>query len=53
MMGVGGVTHLLALGDDLAGVELRDDAFEDLVHDGRQDALVVVGAELAVDGRER
>ena len=43
----------LALGDELARVELRDDALEHLVDDGRQHALVVVLAELAVDRGER
>jgi hypothetical protein len=43
----------LALGDELARVELGDDALEDLVDDRRQHALVVVLPELAVDGRER
>lgn len=42
-----------ALCDELARVELGDDALEDLVDDGRQHALVVVLAELAVYGRER
>ena len=37
-------THLLALGDDLAGVELSDNTLEDLVNDRRQYTLVVVGA---------
>jgi hypothetical protein len=43
---------VLALGDELRGVELGDDALQDLVHDGRQHALVVVGAQGAVDLRE-
>ena len=34
----------LAHRDQLRGIVLRDDGFENLVHDRRQDALVVVGA---------
>ena len=39
----------LALRDELGGVELGDDGFEDFVADGREDALVVVEAE-ALEG---
>ncbi len=39
----------ISLGDQLAGVELSDDALEHLVDDGGEDALVVVLAEGAVD----
>ena len=35
-----------ALGDELGGVELRDDGFEDFVADGGEHALVVVEAEI-------
>ena len=35
-----------ALGDELGGVELGDDGFEDFVADGGEDALVVVLAEV-------
>lgn len=35
----------LALGDELGGIELRDDGFEDFVADGGKDALVIVLAE--------
>lgn len=34
-----------SLGDELGGVELGDDCFEDFVADGGEDALVVVEAE--------
>ena len=40
---------VLTLCDELGGVELGDDALEDLVDNRGQDALVVVGAEGAVD----
>jgi len=40
----------LSLGDELRGVELGDHGLEHLVYDGREDALVVVGAEVTVDG---
>ena len=46
-------TYLFTLGNQLARVELRDDALEDLVHDRGEHALIVVLAKLAVDGRER
>ena len=36
----------LALGDELGGVELGDDGFEDFVTDGGEDTLVVVLAEV-------
>jgi len=42
----------LALGDELGGVKLGDGRLEDLVADRWQDALVVGGAERAVDGGE-
>ncbi len=38
------------LGDEFGGVELRDDGFEDFVANGREDALVVVGAEVLWGG---
>jgi len=34
------------LGDELGGVELGDDGFEDFVTDGGEDALIVVRAEV-------
>jgi hypothetical protein len=34
------------LGDELGGVELCDDGFEDFVSDGGEDALVVVLAKV-------
>lgn len=36
----------LSLGDELGGVELRDDGLEDFVADGRQDSLIVVDTEV-------
>ena len=39
----------LALRDELGGVELGDDGFEDFVADGGEDALVVVETE-ALEG---
>ena len=45
-------TYLFTLGDELARVELRDDALEDLVHDRGEHALIVILTKLAVDGRE-
>ena len=36
----------LTLGDELGGIELRDDGLENLVSDRRQDTLVVVEAEI-------
>jgi hypothetical protein len=38
----------VALGYELGGVELGDDGLEDLVSDGGEDTLVVVGAEVLV-----
>ena len=46
-------TNLLTLSDNLAGVKLRHHAFEDLVHNGRQDTFIIVGAQLAVNSRKR
>ena len=49
-----------AIGEELVGVELRDDSFEDLVADGGKDFFVVLEAEVLhdegefiVSGRER
>lgn len=39
----------LSLRNQLAGIELGDNAFENLVDDGRQNALIVVGAEGSID----
>ena len=41
--------YLFTLSDDLAGVKLSDDALKHLVDNGRQDALIIIGAQLAVD----
>ncbi len=41
---------MFTLGDDLTGVELCNDALEDLVDDGREDTLVIVCTQLSVDG---
>ena len=38
------VRHGLTLGDELGGVELSDDGFEDFVADGGEDSFVVVSA---------
>jgi hypothetical protein len=38
----------LTLGNELGGVELRDDGFEDFVTDGGEDSLVIVEAEVLV-----
>lgn len=45
-LGADAVRHGLALGDELGGVELGDDGFEDFVAYGGEDALVVVLAEV-------
>lgn len=42
----------LSLRDQLARVELGYYGFEDFVHDGREDAFVVVLSEFSVDGWE-
>lgn len=44
-LGTDTVGHLLTLGDELGGVELRNDGFENFVTDRGEDALVVVGTE--------
>ena len=36
----------LTLGDELGGVELGDDSFQDFVSDGGEDTLVVVGTKV-------
>jgi hypothetical protein len=38
----------LTLGNELGGVKLRDDGFEDFVTDGGEDSLVIVEAEVLV-----
>jgi hypothetical protein len=43
--------NILSLGDQLGGVELSNDALEDLVDDTGKDALVVVGSKGTVDLR--
>jgi hypothetical protein len=45
-VGADAVGHGFALGDELGGVELGDDGFEDFVADGGEDALVVIHAEV-------
>jgi hypothetical protein len=45
-VGADAVRDGFALGDELGGVELGDDGFEDLVADGGEDALVVVLAQV-------
>ncbi|CAL9128039.1 unnamed protein product, partial [Musa acuminata var. zebrina] len=40
------------LGEQLVGIELRNDRFKDLVADGREDFLVVLGAKGGEDGGE-
>jgi hypothetical protein len=47
-VGADAVGHGFTLGDELGGVELRDNGFEDFVADGGEDALVVVEAEVLV-----
>ena len=44
------VAYLFTLSDDLTRVELCDDALEYLVDDGRQDAFIIISAQLSVDG---
>lgn len=44
-LGTDTVGNLFTLGDELGGIELRDDGFEDFVTDGGKDALVIVGTE--------
>lgn len=34
------------LSDELGGVKLSDDSFEDFVTDGRQNTLIVIGTEI-------
>ena len=41
----------LPLRDELGGVELGDDGFEDFIADGGEDALVVVETEVLVGGK--
>ncbi len=43
-VGANAVADGFSLSDELCGVELRDDGFEDLVTDGGEDTLIVVGA---------
>lgn len=45
-VGADAVRHGFTLGDQLGGVELRDDGLEDFVANGGEDTLVVVGAEV-------
>ena len=44
--------HVFSLRDELTGVELGHDAFEHLVDDARQHAVIIVGAQRAVDLRQ-
>lgn len=41
--------YVFTLSDQLAGVELGNHALQDLVHNGRKDAFIIVLAKLAVD----
>jgi hypothetical protein len=45
------VSYVFSLGDELAGIELRHDALQDLIYDGGQDSFIKVLAELAEYGR--
>jgi hypothetical protein len=47
-IGADAVRDGLTLGNELGGVELRDDGFEDFVTDGGEDSLVIVEAEVLV-----
>lgn len=46
------VAYLLTLSDDLTRVELGDYALEYLVDNGRQNAFIIIGAQLSVDCRQ-
>merc|ERR1711939_772900 len=41
--------HQLSLCDELRSVEAGHDALEDFIHDGRQNSLIVISAELLVN----
>ena len=43
-------TYILSLLDQLAGVKLGDNALQNFIHDGWQNALVIVLSEFPVDG---
>ena len=43
----GRTTNMFSLGDELAGVELRNNTFQHLVHHGRKYSLVIILAKLA------
>jgi hypothetical protein len=45
-------THPLTLGDQLRGVELRDNAFQDLVDNRRQNTIIVIQSKRLVDPRQ-
>ncbi len=45
-VGADAVANGFSLSDELCGVELRDDGFEDFVTDGGEDTLIVVGAQI-------
>jgi hypothetical protein len=47
-IGADTVRDSLTLGNELGGVELRDDGFEDFVTDGGEDSLIIVEAEVLV-----
>jgi hypothetical protein len=47
-VGTDAVRHGFALGDELGGIELCDDGFEDFITDGGEDTLIVVEAEVLV-----
>ena len=48
---MGGKTDHLSLGDQLAGVELGGDGFQNLVDDRGEYSLVIVGTKLSVASR--
>ena len=43
----GRTTNMFSLGDELAGVELRNHTFEHLIHHGGKYSLVIILAKLA------
>jgi len=47
-IGADAVGDGFSLCDELGGIELSDDGFEDFVADGGKDTLIVVGTEILV-----
>jgi hypothetical protein len=43
-------TYIFSLRDQLTGIELGNDALQNFIHNGWQDALVIVQSEFPVDG---